>query len=116
MLFLRARCALAAGENRKATQDCWALERMQAPFAAACARQIAAALAWRAGKRETARTLLDRAVLEFEETGFLFFARSAAWRREQLFGGGTRETEWMAAQGIRNPNAMAGKRPGIYLA
>jgi eukaryotic-like serine/threonine-protein kinase len=107
MLFLRARCALANGAIRKAAQDCRALERMQVPFAAACGRQIAAALAWRAGERETAHTLLDDAVLKFEETGFLFFARSAAWRREQLFGDGTRESEWMVAQGIRNPNAMA---------
>jgi hypothetical protein len=107
MLFLRARCALATGATHKAAQDCRALERMQVPFALACGRQIAAALAWQAGERETASTLLDRTVREFEDAGFIFFARSAAWRREQVFGGGTRESEWMAAQGIRNPSAMA---------
>jgi hypothetical protein len=104
---LRARCALADGQIRQAALDCKALERIRAPFAAACAKQIAAALAWRAGDRDTARNLLDRSAQKFQETGFHFFARSAAWRREQLFGGGTRESEWMAAQGVRNPQAMA---------
>jgi serine/threonine protein kinase len=107
MLFLRGRCALAAGRIDCASRDCRRLERMGAPFAAACASQIAATLAWRAGERENARALLDGAVLKFEETGFLFFARSAAWRREQIFGGGAREAEWAAAQGIRNPAKMA---------
>ena len=107
MLFLRARCALANGGIQQATHDCKALERIRAPFAAACAKQISAALAWRAGKRESVRGLLDNAAQQFAEAGFLFFAHSAAWRREQLFGGGTSESEWMAAQGVRNPEAMA---------
>jgi hypothetical protein len=107
MLFLRARCALANGSIHQAAQDCKALERIRAPFAAACAKQIAAALAWNAGRRESARDLLHSAAQKFTETGFLFFAHSAAWRREQLFRDGTSESEWMAAQGVRNPEAMA---------
>ena len=107
MLFLRARCALAAGQTGRAAQDCRALRRMRAPFAAACGSQIEAALIWQSGARGKARLSLDSAIVKFEETGFLFFARSAAWRREQLFAGGTSEAEWMAAQGIRNPEAMA---------
>jgi hypothetical protein len=108
MLFLRARCALAAGNVQMAARDRRTLERMRVPFATACGSQIAATLAWRANDREKAHSLLDGAVRQFEETGFLFFARSAAWRREQVFGDGSRESEWMAAQGVRNPNAMAG--------
>jgi eukaryotic-like serine/threonine-protein kinase len=107
MLFLRARCVLANGAIDQAAHDCKALQRIRAPFAAACAKQIEAALAWKAGRQEAARDLLDSCAGLFKETGFHFFAHSAAWRREQLFGGGIGESEWMAAQGIRNPEAMA---------
>lgn len=114
MHFLRARCALAAGDFDRAARDRRSLSRIPTEFAEACADQIGAALALREGSRDSANSLLSRAIERFDETGFGLFARTAAYRRARLAGDATAELDWMRSQGVVNPDALAAvNAPGL---
>ncbi|MDX2181747.1 MAG: protein kinase [Bryobacteraceae bacterium] len=114
MHFLRARCALAAGNFERAERDRRSLARIGTEFAEACAAQIEAALAWRDGLGDAANLKLSRAVELFERTGFGLFARTAAYRRAQLAGDATLELDWMRSQGIVDPERLASvNAPGL---
>jgi hypothetical protein len=119
--FLRGRCALAmaaAGHDARrmrtvAARDAGRLEREQTPWATAMARQMRATIAFQEGDRTAAAGELERAVGRFVDAGMLLYASVARWRLAALVGGDRgREHrrlagEWLAAQEVRNPAAMA---------
>ncbi len=128
MHFLRARCALAAADQQAnpersqdiARRDARYLLRAKPLWGRAAGRLISAALAHRAGDSEAAITELDRAITKFDGENHHLVAWCARYRRGQLRGGSVGSAEvsealdWMSAQGIVNPEAMARvKAPGF---
>jgi hypothetical protein len=122
MLYLRARCALATADDaddpepyrRIAAEDARALARMRPVWARGASHQIRAALAFATGDLDRAVRELGLAVEALEADDLYLFSQCARYRRGHLVGGDEGASElaavrdWMQAQGIRDPEKMAG--------
>ena len=120
--FLRARCALAmAAANRAQAKRLRAvaadavrrLTRENMPWSNALALLVRATLARQEGDAESAATLLTDAIEAFAQVDMHLYVAVARRRLGAIVGGQRGRAlqragnDWMAAQEIRNPAAMA---------
>jgi hypothetical protein len=126
MYFLRARAALAAAVDLRASRrtearaliaqasrDSCRLERESAPCPTAYARVIQGALAALRGDPARSVLLLEEAAVRFESVDMRLCSAAARYRQGEMIGGETgrsmidREHDWMASQRIQDPARMA---------
>jgi hypothetical protein len=121
MLHLRARCALAAAAQsadpqpllRLAEKDARRLEREKPPWCRSMPMLIRAALAWRAGDKACATSLLADAAADADAADMKLFA-AAARRTQGLLTGNeagdalvSQADDFMRGEKIQNPIRMA---------
>jgi uncharacterized protein YeeX (DUF496 family) len=128
MLFLRARCALAAAGQlddplpalRHAERSARKIAGEKPRWGRGAACQIRAALAYRKGNADQAVSELERAIEDFDCQGLGLWAQFARRRLGEITGGdrGRQLLDahhlWVVEHGVENPEAMAGvNAPGF---